>query len=107
MLETIDRYSVKANGVVNGMYRQSYDKFNWAAITGGVPPQFVVGIVVNKKLINAKSKFPWMRGSLSEREYVEKVIETARICGEMFNVPVFDEAGNIIYHAKENVLGEE
>ena len=33
------------------MFRDSYEKFNWAAITGGVPSKFVVGIVVNKNLI--------------------------------------------------------
>jgi hypothetical protein len=44
--------------------------------------------------------------SLPKEEYCAKVLETARMAADMFNVPVFDDTGQIIYHAKESFLGE-
>lgn len=101
ILETVEKLSPKAKTVVTGMFRDSYEKFNWAAITGGVPSKFVVGIVVNKNLIDVRAA----EKGVSKEEYYSQAIETAKICSELFNVPILDQSANIIYNSRSNVLG--
>ena len=77
ILEFLSRESKNAKGNVFELRR--YDLCGWRAIIGGIPPQFVVGVVCNTSCRNSEGAF-----------------KTAKLCSKYFNIPIVDQNGEII-----------
>lgn len=93
LLEFIKKCSPKCETVVNGMFRDSYELFNWGAITGRIPSQFIVGVCINEILIQNKARFK----TCTPEEAYAQALKTAINAAEKFNVPVVDSSAKIIF----------
>ena len=81
--------SPEADKMVNGDYRESYEKFHWGAIAGGVPPEYIVGVFFDRKDPN-----------LDPAE-IEKRFEIAKRFASTLNVPIVTEDG-VVHEPKSS-----
>ncbi len=96
IFEFVESLSPKAKEIVKGLYKTSYSQFNWRAIVGGIPPQFVVGVFINTD---------YQDGIHTETEEEKaKCLQLAQFCADTFNCPLVNQEGRCIYQAEKHDL---
>ncbi len=90
VLKFVKSLSPKADTIVNGEYKTSYTDFNWRAIVGGIPPQYIVGVFINEEYQNS-----------SDAACAEENLKLAQFCAKTFNCPLINQEGKCIQVQKE------
>jgi len=98
LLEFLKANSPNVENIVSGTNRDCFESFNWRAITGGVPSKYVIGIVINPEYLKEKALIE----SITYEEMLEKVLKQAKMCSEIFNVPVITPDSKVIYKPQNN-----